>query len=129
MSSQKSTRFPKSALKRYAEIILRHVYQSGGRERYIPVLEMEDTLGLEQELILELCRTRLLGEIQIADRLPDELESGIECQTPFERELARDWFSRPHVRIRPALVRLTADELLREGRKRKGSRKRGKSRS
>ncbi|MHC4933011.1 MAG: hypothetical protein ACYTGV_12550 [Planctomycetota bacterium] len=129
MSSHHNTRFPKSALKRYADLILRHVYQNGGRERYVSVQEMEDTLGLEQELILDLCRTRLLGEVQIADRLPDELEDGVECRTPIERQLVRDWFSQPHVRIRPAQVRLTADELLRERKKRKKSRRRGKSRS
>jgi len=117
MSSHKSARFPASALERYAELLLRHVYQRGGRERYVPVEEIEDALGLEQELILKLCRTRLLGEIQVADRLPEELEEGIEMHTPLERQFVRDYYSRPHLRIRPGPVRLTQEELVRARKK------------
>ena len=41
----KNTRFPKSALKRYAELVLRQVYRDGGRERYIPLTDLEDMLA------------------------------------------------------------------------------------
>ena len=118
MSSQE-WRFPESALKRYAEIILRHVHQSGGRERYVPVAEIEDALGLEGDLILELCRTRLLGEIHVSCRPHAELEQSVEYRSPLERQWIRDCFSQPHVRIRPGRVRLTECELLKDRRKRK----------
>ncbi|MFQ5844157.1 MAG: hypothetical protein ACE5JG_04135 [Planctomycetota bacterium] len=124
MSSRESTRFPESALERYAEILLRHVYQSGGRERYVPVAGIEDALGLEHELILELCRTRLLGEVHVADRLPAELEESIECSTPLERQWIRDCLSQPHVRIRPGAVRLTEGELLQNRKKKRAKEKR-----
>ena len=123
MSLDESARFPKSALKRYAEIILRHIYQCGGRERYVPVAEIEDVLGLEQELILELCRTRLLGEVHVADRPLAELEEGAAYESALERHLIRDCFSQPHVRIRPGCVRLTEKELLRTGKKKKTRRR------
>ena len=123
MSLDESARFPKSALKRYAEIILRHIYQCGGRERYVPVAEIEDVLGLEQELILELCRTRLLGEVHVADRPLAELEEGAAYESALERHLIRDCFSQPHVRIRPGCVRLTEKELLQDGKKRKKRRR------
>ena len=126
MSLDESARFPKSALKRYAEIILRHIYQCGGRERYVPVAEIEDVLGLEQELILELCRTRLVGEVYVADRPLAELEEGAAYESALERHLIRDCFSQPHVRIRPGCVRLTEQELLRAGKKR--TKRRRKSR-
>ncbi|MHC4954661.1 MAG: hypothetical protein ACYTGZ_12315 [Planctomycetota bacterium] len=119
MSSQESTRFPERVLKRYAELILRHVYQSGGRERYVRVAEIEDSLGLEQDLILTLCRTRLLGEVHVADRPPSELENDVDYCSPIERQLVRDLFSEPHVRIRPAAVRLTEGELLFRRKKRR----------
>jgi len=118
MHPEESSRFPKRVRKRYAEILLREIHQRGGRERYVPVAELEETLGLEEALILELCRTRLLGEVQIADRLPADVEDSAECRTALEREWLRCLYSRPHVRIRPAAVRLTEEELLR-GRKRK----------
>jgi hypothetical protein len=126
MSSHESTRFPKEALARYAEIVLRHVYQSGGRDRFVPVREIEDAVGLEEDLVLELCRTRLLGEIQVADRLPAELEDDDGCRTPLELERLRLWFERPHVRIRPEPVRLTEDELLRGGKEREKRKKKRK---
>ncbi|MHC4850337.1 MAG: hypothetical protein ACYTEG_18085, partial [Planctomycetota bacterium] len=69
MTFKEQKRFPVSARKRFADLVLRHVYQSGGRDRFVPLLEIEEDLGLEPELILELCRSRLLGEIQIAERL------------------------------------------------------------
>jgi hypothetical protein len=112
MTSKENPRFPKSALNRYSELLLRHVYQTGGRERYVPVKEIEDALGLEFELIEELCRTRLLGEIQMNWRLPAELEESVEAHTPLEREWLRDHFSRLHLRIRPEPVRMTEEELL-----------------
>lgn len=119
MRFEEQKRFPKKALDRYAEILLRHVYQCGGRERYVPIAAIEDALGLEQELILNLCRTRLLGEVHVADRLHEELEDSVDCRTPFERRLMRLCFSEPHVRIRPGAVRLTEAELLKVERKRR----------
>lgn len=128
MSSEKSTRLPKSALKRYAEIILRQVYQAGGRERYVPVAELEDELGIEQWRILELCRDRLIGELHVSWRLPTEVEQSGECWGPAERLLWRSCFAQPHVRVRPDHVRLTEGELLRDGSKRKKKKKRKKKR-
>jgi hypothetical protein len=125
MSSDEPERFPPGVLKRYAEIVLRHVYQSGGRERYVPVAQIEDALGLEEALILRLCRTRLLGEVHVADRLPKELEETFEARTPVERQVLRACFAEPHVRIRPPAVRLTEKELLKDRRKGKNG-KRGK---
>ena len=124
MSSSKSRRFPKSVLERYAEILLRHVYQSGGRKRYVAVTEIEDALGLEPELILRLCRTHLLGEIHVAERLPAELEESIECRTPLEREWINAFYSLPHLRIRPGAIRLTEKELLKGGKRRRKEKKR-----
>jgi hypothetical protein len=119
MSSEEPTPFPNRTLKRYAELVLRHIHQSGGRARYVAVDAIEDALGLEEALILELCRTRLRGEVHLAQRLPADLEESVDCRTPVEREVMRLCFSRPHVRIRPAAVRLTAEELLRKGRRRR----------
>ncbi len=127
MSSDESARFPKSALKRYTEIILRHIYKCGGRERYVPVTDIEDALGLEQELILELCRTRLLGEVHVADRPLAELEEGAAYESALERHLIRDCFSQPHVRIRPGCVRLTEKELLQDQKRKRRKRRRRKS--
>ena len=126
MCSDESTRFPKSAIKRYTEIILRHIYQCGGRERYVPVADLEDALGLEQELILELCRKQLVGEVYVADRPLAELEQSAAFESAFERHLIRDCFCQPHVRIRPGCARLTEQELLRAGKKR--TKRRRKSR-
>ena len=123
MTSKESTRFPKSALNRYSELLLRHVYARGGREHYIPVREIEEELGLEFELIDELCRKRLLGEIQLTWRLPAELEESVGAHTPLEREWLRDHFSRLHVRIRPEPVRMTEEELLDAGARRRRKRK------
>lgn len=127
MTSKEHKRFPVSARKRFAELVLRHVYQSGGRDRFVPLLEIEEELGLEPHLILQLCRTRLLSEIQIAWRLPAELEENVDFQTPVERELIRNYFARPHLRVRPDLVRLTADELAPHPKKK--NKKRRKSRT
>ena len=131
MSSHRMKRFPKRVLKRYADLILRFVYQSGGRDRYILLDEVEHELGLEPHLILELCRTWLLGEIQIANRAPVEVEEHAEFRTPVERQIIRDWFERPHLRIRPEVVRLTAEELVPESKRRakKNKNKRSKSRA
>jgi hypothetical protein len=123
MHAEEPKRFPKKALDRYAEILLRHVYQSGGRERYVPVATIEDALGLEAELILTLCRTRLLGEIHVADRLAAELEESYEAKTPLERQWLRAVYSEPHVRIRPGVVRLTEEELV-KGRKKRSKKNR-----
>jgi len=122
----KNTRFPKAALKRYAELVLRQVYQVGGRERYIPLTELEDTLGLERWRILELCRTRLLGEIHVSWRLPAEVEESFECRSPTERLLLRACASQAHVRIRPEHVRLSEEELLHKRKKRKRKKKKKK---
>jgi hypothetical protein len=117
------SRFPKRVLERYADLLLHHVYQSGGRKRYVPIAEIEDALGLEPDLILDICRTRLLGEIQVADRLREELEESAEARTAVERHCLRVFLAEPHVRIRPGAVRLTEDELLRL-RKKQGRKKR-----
>ncbi|MHC4452211.1 MAG: hypothetical protein ACYS0E_19065 [Planctomycetota bacterium] len=127
MTSKDNKRFPASARKRFADLVLRYVYQSGGRDRFVPLVEIEEELGLEPELILQICRTRLLGEIQIAERLPAELEESVEFHTPVERQLIRNYFAQPHLRVRPDLVRLTADELAR--RPKKKDKKRRKSRT
>ena len=119
MATHENKRFPKSALKRYAEMVLRHVYQSGGRERYVPVSEIEDAIGLEEELIITLCRTRLMGEVHVADRAPVELLESAEYESALEQEIIRECFARPHVRIRPESVRLTSKELLPTKKKRK----------
>jgi len=124
MPTYKHTRFPKSALDRYAEVLLRHVYQAGGRDRYVPVTALEDSLGLESALILRLCRTRLLGELHVADRAPADLEDDTAYRSAIEKQIIREYFARPHVRIRPEAVRLTEDELIRKRRKRKKKKKR-----
>ena len=131
MSNYGIKRFPKRALKRYAELILRYVYQSGGRDRYVPVAEIEHELGLEPDIILQLCSVRLPGEIQIAYRPPIELEEHSEFQSPLEREWIRDRFACAHLRIRPEVVRLAADELVPDPkrRKKKNKNKRRKSRA
>jgi hypothetical protein len=126
MRAYKDKRFPKSALDRYAELILRQVYQAGGRHRYVPVAELEDALGLERDLILGLCRTKLLGELHVADRITDELEDDAAFCSVIERQMIRTYFARPHVRIRPEAVRLTEDELVAGRRKRKRKKKRKK---
>jgi hypothetical protein len=118
----KSPRIPKRALKRYADLILRQIYQSGGRERYVPVTELEDALGLEPSRILRLCRTQLLGEVHVASRLPVDAEESTESWSPAQRLWMRSFYSQPHVRIRPGNIRLTEEELLRERRKRKRKR-------
>ena len=114
MSAKKNKRFPTSARKRYADLVLRAVYQGGGAERYVPLHEIEDRLGLEPDLILELCRKHLLGEIHVAWRAPAELVDGAEYQSAVEKQLIRDWFARPHLRIRPDAVRLTEVELVKK---------------
>lgn len=126
MSPKENKRFRGRVLERFADLILRHVYQSGGRERYVPVREIEDELGLEPHLILQLCRSRLLGEIQVAWRAPAELEESVEYQTPVERQIVRDCFSRPHLRVRPELVRLTPEELVKKTKKQRKKEKKNK---
>jgi hypothetical protein len=130
MPVHEPSRFPKRVLERYADLLLHHVYQHGGRKRYVPIAEIEDALGLEAELILDICRTRLLGEIHVTDRLRAELEDCAEARTAIERHWLRICLAEPHVRIRPAAVRLTEQELLRlrkkqDKRKRKLGRPRG----
>lgn len=126
MRAYKDKRFPKRALDRYAELILRQVYQAGGRNRYVPVTELEDTLGLERDLILGLCRTKLLGELHVADRISAELEDDTAYCSAIERQIIRAYFARPHVRIRSEAVRLTEDELVAGRRKRRKKRKKRK---
>ena len=130
MTSKELARFPKSVRKRYSELLLRHVYQCGGRERYIPVKEIEEELGLEFLVIVELCQKHLVGEIQLTWRVPAEVAESVEGWTPLERQWIRDSFSRMHLRIRPEPVRLTEEELLDADarRKRKRKKKRHKSR-
>ena len=129
MTSKESTRFPKSALNRYSELLLRHVYQHGGRKRYVPVKEIEEELGLEFQLIVSLCQTRLLGEIQLTWRVPDEVAESVEGWTPLEQQWVRDCFSRAHLRIRPQPVRMSEEELLDAGKKRKRKRKKKRHKS
>lgn len=123
MPVHEPTRFPKRVLERYADLLLRFVYQNGGRERYVPIGEIEDALGLEQELILDICKTRLLGEIHVTVRLREELEDSAEARTAIERHWLKLWLAEPHIRIRPGAVRLTEDELLRLRKKRTGKKR------
>jgi len=116
-------RCPTSALKRHAEIVLREIHQRGGRSRFVPVAVLEEALGLEQDLILHFCRTKLLGEVLAADRLTEELEKSLGLHSPLERQWIRDCFSLPHVRIRPPVVRLTESGLLKKRKRSKGRRK------
>jgi hypothetical protein len=122
MSSFRYMHFPGKIQKRYAELLLRFVYQRGGRERYVPISEIEDALGLEQAWIVWLCRTRLLGEVFVTNRLPADLEESLECRTPVECEYLRLFYSRPHVRVRSSALRLTEEELL-SGRKKRSKKK------
>ena len=119
MKAKKNKRIPKRALDRYAELLLRHLYQHGGRERYVPVTELEDALGIEPWRILALCRNRLLGEVHVSWRLPEEVERSTDCWSPAEKLVMRSWFPQPHIRIRPDAVRLTEDELVRARPKKK----------
>jgi hypothetical protein len=112
MTDEKDKRFPERVLKRYADLVLHHIYQCGGRQRYVPLVEIEDALGLEQPLILHICGTHLLGEVHVAERPPAELEESEEYCSPVDRELMREMFARPHIRIRPDAVRLTQAELI-----------------
>jgi hypothetical protein len=119
MSVHETSRFPKRVLERYADVLLHHVYQGGGRKRYIPVSEIEDAVGLEADLILDIFRTRLLGEIHVTFRLREELAESAEARTAVERHWLRLLLAEPHVRIRPGAVRLTEEELLRLRKKKK----------
>lgn len=112
MPKKDSTRLSKRVRKRYAELLLRRIHQCGGRDRYVSVEELEDALGLEAELILRLCRTRLRGEVHVAERPPARLMEAEEFQTPVEQAWLRCLFTEPHVRIRPRATRLTEDELV-----------------
>jgi len=112
MTDKNNRSFPERVLKRYADLILRHIYQRDGRRRYVALDEIEDVLGLEQTLILDICRTHLLGEVHVADRPSAELEESEEFCSAMDRELMREMFARPHVRIRPDAVRLTEAELV-----------------
>ena len=107
-----SRHFPKHARQRFAELLLRQIYELGGRHRYISVAELEDSLGLEPDLILQLCSTRLLGEIQISERLLTDVDDSCALNSPMERLWLRQCYAEPHVRIRPAAVRMTEEELL-----------------
>ncbi|MHC4819937.1 MAG: hypothetical protein ACYTF8_18000 [Planctomycetota bacterium] len=128
MCPKEKKRFRGRVLERFADLILRHVYQSGGRERYVPVREIEDELGLEPYLIVQLCRSHLLGEVQVAWRAPVELEESGEFQTPVERQVIRDCFAQPHLRIRPELARLTPEELVKRPKKKRKKEKKKKRR-
>ena len=123
MTDEENKRFPERVLKRYADLILHHIYQCGGRNRYVPLMEIEDALGLEQPLVLDICRTHLLGEVHVAERPPAELEESEEFCTAVDRELMRELFARPHIRIRPEAVRLTEAELLTSHKKCKAAKK------
>ncbi|MHC4959220.1 MAG: hypothetical protein ACYTGN_12700 [Planctomycetota bacterium] len=123
MSANKPKRLPKGARQRYAQVLLRYVYQHGGRERYIPLEEIENALGLEQWMAFRLCRKHLRGEVHIAHRPPADLEEGEGYRSALERQLIRDCFAKPHVRIRSDAVRFTEEELLRTRKRRKKDRK------
>ncbi len=50
--------FPPSVRERYADLLLRTIYQLGGRDRYVPFIELEDELGIEPEtqyMLIRLC--------------------------------------------------------------------------
>ncbi|MDH3592998.1 MAG: hypothetical protein OER88_14020 [Planctomycetota bacterium] len=112
MSTPKSMRFPKRVLKRYAEVLLRHIYQCGGDRRFVAVADIEEALGLERALIVRLCRTRLRGEVCVAWRLAADIENSYDLSA-LERHLLRCCYTEPHVRIRARAVRLTEGELVR----------------
>jgi len=126
MSANRNTRFPKRAQERFADVVLRQVYQSGGRDRYVPMRELEDALGLEPWRIIELCRTRLRGELHVSWRLPAEVEESVDCFSPVERLVLRACFPQPHVRVRSDAVRLTEEELLEVSRARRKKKHRKK---
>jgi len=119
---------PKRVRRRYADLLLRCIHQCGGRDRYVAVEELEDALGLEPELILKLCRTRLRGEVHVAQRPPARLEAAASFSCPLEREWARFFFAEPHVRVRPPATRRTEEELLHErrGRRRRKSKRKAR---
>ncbi|MEM8885005.1 MAG: hypothetical protein AAGD14_13115 [Planctomycetota bacterium] len=119
-------RFPRGALKRYAEVLLRQIHQCGGRERYVPLTELEDELGLEPWLILHLCRTKLVGEVHVAYRTPVALDESLAMEGAAEREIIRLCFRWAHVRIRHEAVRWTEDELLQPPRESKKKQKQKK---
>ena len=104
-------RFPKGARRRYADLILRHAYNHGGRDRYIPIREVEDALGLEFHVVWDLCEKKLTGEIQLAWRLNKEIEEHYEVTSPVERALLRRHAGEWHIRIRPDVTRWSEDEL------------------
>ena len=107
----KLKRIPKGARRRYAQLILRHAYNAGGRDRYIPIREVEHVLGLEFEIIYDICERKLLSEVQLSWRLSDEIADSYEVSSPLERALLRRHIGEWHLRIRPAAVRWADDEL------------------
>ncbi len=130
MPKKTSKPFTKRVLKRYAEMLLRHIHQCGGRDRYVSVEEIEDALGLEAWLVLRLCRTHLRADVHVARRAPVRLADSGDFQSTLEREWMRCLVAEPHVRIRPCAVRLTEKELLRpKKRPRRSKRKSRKQRS
>ncbi len=112
MSSHEFSRVKSRVLKRYAELLLRAIHQLGGRERYVALVELEDLLGLESDLMVHLCETRLFGEVHVADRVAADLANDTEFRSALERAWIQGCFATPHVRVRPEIVRLTASELL-----------------
>ena len=110
---------PSSVRERYADLLLRSVYQLGGRDRYVPFLQLEDELGIEPESLYELISEDLVAEVHFALRMPAALEDSLEFATELEKEQARQNFVQPHVRVRPEVARRTLDELAPEPERRK----------
>jgi hypothetical protein len=105
---------PTSVRERYADLLLRSVYQLGGRDHYVSFLQLEDKLGIEPEALYELTSEDLVAEVHFALRMPAALEDSLEFATELEKEQARQNFAQPHVRVRPEVSRRTLGELAPE---------------
>ena len=110
---------PTSVRVRYADLLLRSVYQLGGRDHYVSFLQLEDKLGIEPEALYELISEDLVAEVHFALRMPAALEDSLEFATELEKEQARQNFSQPHVRVRPEVSRRSPEELAPEQQRRK----------
>lgn len=110
---------PTSVRERYADLLLRTIYQLGGRDRYVPFVELEDELGIEPETQYMLISEDLVAELHFALRMPAKLEASLEFATEMEKEDARESYSQPHVRVRPDVARRTIEELTPERSRRK----------
>jgi hypothetical protein len=105
---------PTSVRERYADLVLRSIYQFGGRGSYVPFQHLEDELGIEPDVLYELITEDLVAEVHFALRIPAALEDSPEFATELEKEQARQNFVQPHVRVRPDVTRRTPEELAPE---------------